>query len=1177
MSAFIPTNIANKAAKLYKEGIEFKFTDVTNGNKAEDSSGAFPTTDAKYTESRISYYLRNAVNDIDVLDTNQLFYLTKMLGIEKSSPVTLYLRTPTRIELGSFGSGATKADKQLIFDEKIMPLIEIHRQKIEDSGVLDAVILAVFKEWYNKDSPNFFTRYLEISNELFKNPNIKTISDLNSNPVDMGYGAKITVREAFFKSMLPGNGDIDSDLMNLLGFNQFIRDNSEYNQLGAVLNDPTLEGLILAKQEDPEAFNNIAAAAVGLPLDLDEGDINTLNQCAIISGLIHPDSPFNFIRYMEDYKASPLQNTGSYTQGTNRIYPVEIEDFNPHKLINNCTINKKIKNIFNSTDTVTPHNMAKGIFWVYEDNKNKLREAELSTNSMIHKKKLSSVLDDLSDNIDGPSYSEEYESFLDTNLIKADSSYYFLENTKINFDGTNPSTARNDVKVEMTWKLGSLEGLNSTMAVLGTNDGLDVDTLITIKDLITLPITKKPSTSDGPGQFITNQYSPNYSRLRLKVAPYGSRDAVHLSDCMLLDLAIIDHQINRSSETGETTLTISYRGYFEASLNMPFNDALASPETIDSRQKRQEEALDKLLENDCKPELIREALRREGQVFAREASNASAGTVLMRMQGNSLIHAYSLDENMMRSNTIGNVLDGRKMYVKSVLKGQGGALSKKDAKQLSEIVFDREIGDEGVVEYDGDGFFGSGDPSSDDLSRKRLLNKIDKNFFFLGDLMWTLLDCLYDKKSVKHRETVRNLNLRFMMGTIYVPNPKNLGGSPTIINPISIPVDLKFFVQWFNALITNKGLTHYPIGTFIRDLVERLINDVIYDTCFSLLLPDENPPLLRSRTFVSNNVSWFEKSSNGWFYPENPYGDGTKVDILFEKSLTSDNKLSGTWSDLINSKNYCVIYQQFPSYKRQLTSERNSTLREDEYTPTIYYGAKNKNYNFLSNVSFAKTNSPFLREARYFNTNYGGLSLLSNVYDLSFSFKRRKANTLFYPGCILNFVLLDWGKRWVDDPPWKINSGGSISHYFGSGDLGDSDPHKEGTISNIMGMGGYFIIKSVEYNIGETPGEFEINITTKFLGTDASKKYNRTDVKIKQIEDKEECAAVFNVIADRLNELTRGDENREVVYRATSNSSNKNNNQPATRQSEVTKAPAEKLDMDAVRAQEAKAYKDRYK
>jgi hypothetical protein len=74
-------------------------------------------------------------------------------------------------------------------------------------------------------------------------------------------------------------------------------------------------------------------------------------------------------------------------------------------------------------------------------------------------------------------------------------------------------------------------------------------------------------------------------------------------------------------------------------------------------------------------------------------------------------------------------------------------------------------------------------------------------------------------------------------------------------------------------------------------------------------------------------------------------------------------------------------------------------------------------------------------------------------------------------------------------------------------------------MSNIMGMGGYFIILSVEYNLGQTPGEFEINIATKFLGTDASKKLTRIEDLPKAISDNATCATAFNVSAERYNEL----------------------------------------------------------
>ena len=399
------------------------------------------------------------------------------------------------------------------------------------------------------------------------------------------------------------------------------------------------------------------------------------------------DVGLQFYNYVEgnNYPSSPLR---SASKGNQRIYPVEINNYNPNKLVNHCVINKKVKNIFNTTNSKTPHNMVKGIFWVYEDNKDdaSLREAELSTNSSIHRKKISSVLRGMK----GKNSSEEdLKRFSDLNR-KKDSTYYYLENTKITFDGTNPSTARNDVKVEMIWKLGSLEALNSTLAILSTQDGLDSDTVITVKDLVTLPITKKPNASDGPGQFITNQYSPNYSRLRLKVAPYGDQAATHQSDCMILDLAIIDHQINRASDTGETTLTISYRGYFEATLNMPFNDALASPQTINKRITRQKEDLDKLVKNDCEPKLVREALRLEQEIFSMEAQQGvSGGTILLRMQGRGLIHSYELDSTKVRAGLFGDQLDGRKMYVKNVIPNESPGLGTADNQELSEVVFNK--------------------------------------------------------------------------------------------------------------------------------------------------------------------------------------------------------------------------------------------------------------------------------------------------------------------------------------------------------------------------------------------------------------------------------------------------------------------------------------------------------
>jgi len=1130
---------------------------------------------------RISYYMRVNPYVEDLVTDNDFYALTRLMALDPTGAESLFIQNVEnhldfkKIETHPAGLGS----KAKLFNEKILPKIIAIYAATQTDPALDVIEKRLIKDWWIKNKGDFPTTFVD---------DIASVQDLSWLKTFMtwtagGMGANVQLYDKrqipqpwqpFFARLAAGPGEEYAEnmvVLEKLGFAEYLwnasTDGSQGERFsGAALDSDegirTFDQLMKYKNEENSKFGEIVTKALEIKEDLSGEDYTNMNQCGLITALIHDE--FYFQKYIDQkqmmfdglFYDSPLRFGVS---GSNRIYPVKIKDYNPNKLVNNCVINKKVKNIFNTADTKTPHNMVKGMFWVYEDDNGDLREAELTTNSTVHRKKTSLVYQELRGDLEGTmdkiakqavaegegltfSWEGEQHSNIsrglglihDTDRFEAldrikDSSYYFLENTKINFDGTNPSTARNDVKVEMTWKLGSLEGLSSPLAILGKLDGRSDGTEITIVDLITLPLTGQPNSSNGAMSFLLNQYSPNYSRVRLKVAPYGDKDENHQKDCMILDLAIIDHKINRSSETGETSLTINYRGYFEQVMNQSYNDALTTRDQMRERKEARKRSLEILADpgNECDVNTVRSAIRLEQEISLKEDAYPSAGTILLRMKGIRAIHQYKLKEEAMRAASFGNLLDGRKQFVEKVSVKRGLALTTENMATLAQ-----------GSKTDND--------DADDGAYKRLGDQIKERFFFIGDLMWVLLDCLYEEGEANHIESLKNLNLKFIMGTIYVPNPKDLGGPPITINPISIPVDLRFFVQWFNATIISKGLKFYPIGTFIRDLVGKLVNGIIYDTCFSLLLPDENPPQLRSTTFISGEKNWFKKNRDGWFDPTDPYQDGQPSEILFSKAFvgTRTDQPTNMWSRIVESTNYCVIYQQFPSYKRQLAAQDNGYLRDDEYTPTIYYGAKNKNYNFLSDVSFSKTNSPFLREARFFNTNNGGLSLLSNVYDLSFSFKRRKANTMFYPGCIINFVLLDWGQRWVDEPPWKDNGRGNIVHYFydrnltgpsqDTGLLSDSDPHKEGTMSNIMGMGGYFIVLSVEYNLGQTPGEFEINVTTKFLGTDASKPLIRTTDTIQVITDNAVCAAAYTATVDRYNSLIENnpDDNSEYALRA---------------------------------------------
>jgi len=543
-------------------------------------------------------------------------------------------------------------------------------------------------------------------------------------------------------------------------------------------------------------------------------------------------------------------------------------------------------------------------------------------------------------------------------------------------------------------------------------------------------------------------------------------------------------------------------------------------------------------------------MRMQQAFLSRQNRDASASSMIRRLAQIDAVHTYILYPNKME--TLEAYVNPEDNYVENIYFGSGGAGT------LTAIAATLE----GEMRAE----------EKNDAKIQELKSQLSNKFFFLGDLLAIASDCLYESfgvRTARHREELTGLNLRFIVGTIYVPNPKDLNGPPIVINPCSLPIDLTFFIQWFNSSVANKGLQYYPVGTFIRDLIERVVNGVIYDTCFSLVLPDENPPILRTQTFTTTNDKWFKKQhirtiqtngtsstnnsysaegsnyepfeikdSQGFFIPDDPYAKGKpdkNLNLLMEKEVSLEDDSSKPPEEReVKANNYCVIYQQFPSYFRQLKAGgQTRPLRDNPHVPTIFYGQGNTKFNFLSNVSFSKTDSPHLREARYFNTNYGSLSLLSNVYDLSFSFYGRVGNTLLYPGVILNFILLDWdGTENKERHPKnriKTNSDGT-SNYD---DFGESNPHKQGTMANIMGMGGYFIIKSVEYSLGETSEDFEIKISTKFLGNDGNTPPARPSEEPKQIIDAANCVEAFNNIAKKANELFEGGQNDEVFASAT--------------------------------------------
>ncbi len=414
---------------------------------------------------------------------------------------------------------------------------------------------------------------------------------------------------------------------------------------------------------------------------------------------------------------------------------------------------------------------------------------------------------------------------------------------------------------------------------------------------------------------------------------------------------------------------------------------------------------------------------------------------------------YNFDEAYVESNIVGTTLPPNKNFLQS-------------AEWLGNITIKPPNDGGGVLDWAADaansfmGLFNLDDPSMNEEGDVDA-GAADKGYphygFFLGDLMYVAMDCLYKDGTAQHHEWVKNMNMRFMVSSVPVPDPNDTN-SLKLISPLAIPIDLKLFTRWFHEKVVKPGRTSYPVGQFMKDLIERLVNGVIYDSCFASQEVGEDPPQLVVGYFTDHSKSW--KTANDSYNTYNP-GD----------NLIMRSKPTSTVDD---AKCYCVIYLQNPAYVQQMNEQKKKTLKDDPYTLPFYYGSNRKSVNYITNVSFTQTSGPgnYMREARHAETNFGNLNLLANVYNLKFTVQSPKAITAIYPGSMINFILTDW----APDIEWEY------------GDfLGESDPHKTNTKAQILGFGGYYTVSSVKYTMNlNVWNDFKVEVDTRFTGNDGN-------------------------------------------------------------------------------------------
>jgi len=634
-----------------------------------------------------------------------------------------------------------------------------------------------------------------------------------------------------------------------------------------------------------------------------------------------------------------------------------------------------------------------------------------------------------------------------------------IKSFSFSFDGTTPATARKDIKAELTLYFQNFQDL-----IKKRKFGKDYPEFRYI-ELLLLPF----STPDARHP---NDYRPEFYRIRADVgwnervdpafkqilAKRCAKDPLFKNIKEPLKsfnnalgkinksfyLNMIDHDLDIKND-GTVEIKITYAAYVESAMKSSSLDALSTPESIFYRRSNQKEFEDILAKGDCSPQqlnTIKRRHQRKEDIFIKTQFQSLKRRLILRRK------VFYVGIN---SSEVSN-------FVKN---GVMPKLKDKNIKIGPNILSDKE--------YKLD-------------SLKNLDTETKINFFFLGDLLHTILDCMYEMQnppdpkkdfdpykrginvSNKLRAEVRNTRLllsSFVYDDYYKDDEKTKIFND--VNIAEIPISMQFFQDWMNENVIKPERKKYPVMDFIRDLSQTVVNAFL-ETCI-------NKSIDKSITFQTGQILALgtgKKYEDKLIKIRDKSQNDTKLKSLPKYMINTDLRYdegdlpldtSSINASIHDYWNYMFIY---PITAMNTSFHQGTGKKGDDEDAGIYHYQIGSNRGLLKNIKFSKTDMQYIREARFFNHGNDGLMQLSAVYKATLTMI---GNTMYYPGMEL-FI----DPRGLGGPEFDPTDGQIRSETRGV--------LKPASIANALGIGGYHIVTKVKSVI--TPEKFETVIDAQF-------------------------------------------------------------------------------------------------
>ena len=642
------------------------------------------------------------------------------------------------------------------------------------------------------------------------------------------------------------------------------------------------------------------------------------------------------------------------------------------------------------------------------------------------------------------------------------------------FEGTSPATARNDITADLSLFFRDFNDLIKkrpfgefikSPRVGDVQQEDTIDSISTKKEFSYLDLILFPGSTHQSNDEPFNQDASNY-RIRAdvgwvireddafdKMAKTSGTSAAKLKTALekinkSFYLNMVDHDLDFNTD-GSVTIKINYRAYLETATKSTSMDVLASPEINSLRNNLQEEL--NIMWDKCSPEQMQELIntyRTLEDELLKKSYQSIVGRLVQRQR---LFYVFSDQESRSEFAEHGFFSEKPKMYNGSYQQySQDSGASSIDQSKIDEAV--AFLGDVPFGTNLSTDTFSLLDGELKSFSPESVTNKDNENdleivnFFYVGDLFHTLMDCMYlapnkGEKAIVGKKKAEVKNTQLLISCFKITDTLAKPQKSYNVNISEIPVALDYFIEWFTKNVIEGERRTYALMHFMRDFCNHLITELLNEICIRSI-ENNNPVRFQTSTVLAANSLNTSPVNELKRFTERPFRNTTEGyrsgKLPFVTSLNN--------SSIENSSNYIIIY---PVSTKNISKGKTGNPVEDGENGIrhLYIG---RDRGLVKTISFSKTDIKYLRESRYLTKGYNGLAQLANVYKATIEMV---GNTMFYPGM---YVFID---------PVSLAGEGM--------DCRDRD-----SIANALGLGGYHQVLKVKSSIAG--GKFNTTIEAQF-------------------------------------------------------------------------------------------------